>query len=150
LRSRGLFLIAAAYLALSLIVALSWQFKSVEWIVPDQVARLIYPIEKGHLAPLRLLHFLSLALVVSRLAPPAWRGRIKPLMLASIRCGENSLSIYCLGVLLAFLAHVILVDVSSKFVMQVAVSLAGIAAMIATATLLTWESRLDRRGPRLF
>lgn len=150
LRSRGLFLIAAAYLVLSLIVALSWQFKSLDWVVPGQVAKLIYPIDKGHLAPLRLLHFLSLALVVSRLARPEWSGSIRPLMLALIRCGENSLSIYCVGVLLAFLAHVILVDVSSRFAMQFAVSLAGIAVMIAAATLLTWESRLDRRGPKLF
>lgn len=149
-RSRTLFLAAAAYLAVSLIVALSWEFKSLEWLIPEQVAKLIYPIYKSHLAPLRLLHFLALALIVSRLAPPEWRGPIRPLMMAMIRCGENSLSIYCLGVLLAFIAQAILVDVSSGFGMQLAVSLTGIAVMIVAATLLTWESRLDRRGPKLF
>jgi hypothetical protein len=88
--------------------------------------------------------------VVSRLTPRQWRGRIQPLMMAMIRCGENSLSIYCLGVLLAFVAHVILIDVSGKFVMQIAVSLGGIAIMVLAATLLIWEAQLDRRGPRLF
>ena len=34
--------------------------------------------------------------------------------------------------------------------MQLAVSMVGIAVMILAATLLTWESRFDRRGPRLF
>jgi hypothetical protein len=34
--------------------------------------------------------------------------------------------------------------------MQAAVSMAGIALMIAAATLLTWEAKLDRRGPKLF
>jgi hypothetical protein len=71
-------------------------------------------------------------------------------MMAMIRCGENSLSIYCLGVLLAFIAHVILTEVSAGFVMQTAVSFAGIVVMVALATLLTWEARLDRRGPKLF
>ena len=64
--------------------------------------------------------------------------------------GENSLAIYCLGVLLAFLAHVVLVEVSAGFAMQVAVSIGGIVAMVVAATLWTWEAKLDRRGPKLF
>jgi hypothetical protein len=71
-------------------------------------------------------------------------------MVALIRCGENSLSMYCLGVILAFTAHVILVEVSAAFAMQLAVSIGGIVAIVVAATLLTWEARLDRRGPKLF
>ncbi|UFZ04284.1 OpgC domain-containing protein [Bradyrhizobium ontarionense] len=150
LNSRALLIAALAYLAFSLVVALSWEFKSLEGLIPSTVTGLIYPIYKSHLAPVRLLHFLSLAFVVSRLAPLEWRGPIKPLMTAMIRCGENSLPIYCIGVLLAFVGEVVLTDVSSGFAMQVLISVAGIAIMIAAATLLTWESLLDRRGPRLF
>ncbi|MGJ4888071.1 OpgC domain-containing protein [Bradyrhizobium sp. HKCCYLRH3099] len=150
LDSRTLLVAALAYLAFSLFMALSWEFKVLESLIPSAVSGLIYPIYKSHLAPVRLLHFLALALVVSRLAPPEWRGPIRPLMTAMIRCGENSLSIYCLGVLLAFLGQVILTDVASGFAMQCAISVVGIAMMIAAATLLTWESQLDRRGPRLF
>jgi drug/metabolite transporter (DMT)-like permease len=57
---------------------------------------------------------------------------------------------YCFGVLLAFLGFVILARFSSSFAMQAAVSIVGIVLMVAAATLLTWESRLDRRGPKLF
>jgi len=57
---------------------------------------------------------------------------------------------YCLGVLLSFVAHVILVQASGGFAMQLAVSVTGIAAMVVAATLLTWESHFDRRGPNLF
>jgi hypothetical protein len=149
-RSRTLLLLAIAYLACRLLMALSWQFKSLEWLIPAEVSKLIYPIDKSHLAPMRLLHFLSLALVVSCLTPPDWHGPIRPLMMAMIRCGENSLSIYCLGVLLAFIAHVILTEVSAGLAMQAAVSFAGIVVMVALATLLTWEAWLDRRGPKLF
>jgi len=142
--------VALLYLAFSLIITLSWQFKALEQVVPSEVSDLIYPIYKSHLAPVRLLHFLGLAVVVSRLTPPDWRPLMQPWMMAMIRCGENSLSIYCLGVLLSFLAHIVLVEVSGGLAMQVAVSIAGIALMILAATLLTWEGRLDRRGPRLF
>jgi hypothetical protein len=34
--------------------------------------------------------------------------------------------------------------------MQVAVSVAGVAIMIAAATLMTWTAKVDRHGPKLF
>jgi hypothetical protein len=149
-QSRVVLVLALAYVAVCLLIALSWKFTSLAWLVPPAIAELIYPIDKSHMAPLRLLHFLALAIVVSRLAPPDWRGPVRPLMLAMIRCGENSLAIYCLGVLLAFAAHAILVEVASSFAMQLAVSVGGIVAMVVAATLMTWESGFDRRGPKLF
>jgi hypothetical protein len=150
LQSRTLLLVAILYLLFSLLIALSWQFKALEQLIPAAVGNLIYPIYKSHLAPVRLLHFLSLALVVSRLAPLEWNGPIKPLTMAMIRCGENSLQIYCLGVLLSFIAHVILIEMPGGIAMQLSVTVAGIAAMVVAAMLLTWEAQFDRRGPRLF
>jgi len=150
LRSRALLGMAIVYLVFSFVVVLSWKFKALEGLIPSAVTNLIYPIYKSHLAPVRLMHFLSLALAVSRLTPPEWHGPIRPLMMAMIRCGENSLSMYCLGVLLAFIAHVILIEMFGGFAMQLAASVAGIAIMVVAATLLTWESRFDRRGPNLF
>ena len=150
LSSRTLLVLALVYLTFGVVIALSWQFKSLETVIPAAVTNLIYPIYKSHLAPVRLVHFLALAFVISRLAPPNWYGSMKPAMMAMIRCGENSLSIYCLGVLLAFIGQVVLTEFSGGFIVQLAVSLAGVAAMMAAATLLTWESQLDRRGPKLF
>lgn len=149
-QSRAVLVLAVVYLAFSLAVTLSWQIKVLEELMPEALSKLIYPIDKSHLAPLRLLHFLSLAIVVSRLTPPDWHGLLKPWMTATIRCGENSLAMYCFGVLLSFMGFVILTRFSDTFAMQVAVSIAGIALMIAAATLLTWEAKNDRRGPKLF
>jgi hypothetical protein len=118
--------------------------------MPEILAKLIYPVDKSHLAPVRLLHFLALALVVARLVRHDWRGLASPVMTALIRCGENSLAIYCLGVLLTFAAQVMLNRISAGIPMQVAVSLAGIGVMIAAATVMTWTARLDRNRPKLF
>jgi hypothetical protein len=149
-QSRGALTLAMLYLAFSLAVALSWHINALEGIVPDALAKLIYPINKGHLAPLRLAHFLALAVVVVRLTPRHWHGLPRPLITAMIRCGENSLAIYCLSVLLSFIGLVILSRTSVTFIMQVAVSVAGIALMTAAATLMTREAKLDHRGPKLF
>jgi hypothetical protein len=149
-QSRGALVFAVLYLAFSLGITLGWQFHGLERFVPDAISKLIYPIDKSHLAPVRLLHFLCLAVVVARLTPPHWRGLKKSLLMALIRCGENSLSMYCLSILLSFAGFVILTDFSASFAVQLVVSVAGIGIMVVVATLFTWESRLDRRGPKLF
>ena len=149
-QSRAMLWLAVLYLAFSLIVTLSWQIESLKILIPDGVSHLIYPIYKSHLAPVRLVHFLALAVVVSRLMPHGWYGLMKPWMTAMIRCGENSLSMYCFSVLLSFAGFVIMERISGSLAMQAAISLAGIALMIAVATLLTFEAKLDRRGPQLF
>ena len=150
IQSRAALLLAMLYLTFGLAVALSWQMSALEKIMPNWLSALIYPIDKSHLAPMRLLHFLSLAVVVSRLTPPDWHGLMKPGMLAMIRCGENSLAMYCLSILLSFIGYIILVGVSNTIAMQVAVSSGGIALMIAAATLMTWTAKQDRPGPKLF
>jgi hypothetical protein len=149
-QSRAALALASLYLAFSLAIALSWQIKPLEELVPEAIAALIYPIYKSSLSPLRLLHFLALAMLVARLMPLDWPDLLRPLIRALIRCGENSLAIYCLGVLLSFAGFVMLSRFSNTVVMQIIVAVAGIAVMIAAARLMIWASKHDRPGPKLF
>ena len=149
-QSRALLALASLYVVISLTIALSWEIKPLEALVPDAISGLIYPIYKSSLAPLRLLHFLALAILVSRLMPRDWHGLMKPWMMAMIRCGENSLAIYCIGVLLSFGGFVILSQFSTTLIMQVVIGIGGIALMIAAASMMTWTSKHDKPGPKLF
>jgi hypothetical protein len=149
-RSRGALACATLYLVFSLIVTLSWQVKALDGFLPDVLAKLIYPIDKSNLDPLRLLHFLAVALIAVRLMPHNWRGWSSLWATATIRCGENSLTIFCLSVLLSLVGHVILEKASGALLMQIVISIAGIALMIAAATLLTWSARMEGRKPQLF
>jgi len=148
--SRAALWLAASYLAFSFIVVMSWTFTPLAALIPDAVARAIYPIDKPDLDPLRLLHFLALAVVAARLAPRRRDGLLTPPLVAAIRCGENSLPIYCLGVLFALVGHIILTQVSGGLAMQVAVSIAGILAMVLAANVITAVSTLNRQRPGLF
>ena len=134
--SRTTLVLAVLYLLFSLVIALSWRIKPLEALIPQALSNLLYPLDKSDLDPLRLLHFLAIAVLAAWLVPRNWRGLMTPVMRGAIRCGQNSLPIYCLGVLLAFASHMVLLDISGGLAMQIALSLAGIAAMIATATLL--------------
>jgi hypothetical protein len=134
--SRTTLVLAVLYLLFSLVIALSWRIKPLEALIPPVLAKLIHPLDKSNLDPLRLLHFLAIAVLAAWLVPRNWRGLTTPVMRGAIRCGQNSLPIYCLGVLLTFASHVVLLDISDGLAMQIILSLGGVAAMIATATLL--------------
>jgi hypothetical protein len=149
-QSRAALALAVLYLAFSLAVALSWHFKVLETFMPEALSKLIYPVDKSNLSPWRLLHFLALATVFVRLIGADSRGPVAPPLAALIRCGENSLAMYCFGVVLSLSAHAVLVEFSGSIAMQGVVSIAGIALMTVAATVLTWEARFDRRGPKLF
>jgi len=148
LGSRFLAALAAIYLLFSLFITLGWHFNSLEAYVPAAVVSIIYPIDKGDLYILRLLHFLALALLCWRLLPcdlPVLRKRLlRPLVL----CGEYSLAIYCISVLLSFAAHATLTSGWNNLVSQTFVSLAGIAIMAAIAGLLAGIDRTANAHPR--
>jgi hypothetical protein len=135
--SRTAFVFAIPYLAFSLIIALSWRIKTLEALVPPTLTKLLYPLDKSDLDPLRLLHFFALVILAAWLVPRNWRGLTTPAMRGAVRCGENSLAIYCLGVVLALASHITLAGVSDALTMQIALSLAGILVMVAAATLLS-------------
>ncbi len=142
--------VSVSYLMLSLIVVLSWHVDGLDKILPQTLSNWIYPIDKSNLSPVRLLHFFALACVAGRLMPRSWRGPSSPLATGLIRCGENSLTIFCLSVLLSLIGYVVIENTSGTVLMQTLISMVGIAVMVAIATLLTWAAKLDGSKPRLF
>jgi hypothetical protein len=53
--------------------------------------------------------------------------------------------VFCLGVFLAVLAHVVLVEVSNTIWMQIVVSAVGIATMTVLAYYRSWSKDADRK-----
>ncbi len=136
----ALTVLATAFLILSLVIALTSKIWGID-LIAASVGYHIYPIDKGNFDFVRLIHFLALAFVCYRFVPSnnaVLRSRAtRPL----VQCGEHSLIIYCLGVLLAFAVHAVLTLASNTLPTQFVVTAAGIAAMSAVGALL---SRLDR------
>lgn len=148
--SRASVSLAAIYLLFALFVALSWSIKPLEAAIPQSVATLIYPIDKSDLDPLRLLHFLAIAVLATRFVAMDWRGLAGPVLRAAIRCGENSLEVYCLSVLMSLGGHMVLMRFYSGVAAQIAVSAAGVLMLVSFATGLTWLRIASREQPKLF
>ena len=51
---------------------------------------------------------------------------------------------------MSFAGLVILTEFSGKLAMQAVVTVVGILLLILIASVLTWEAKRDRRGPKLF
>ncbi|MGF6427362.1 OpgC domain-containing protein [Bradyrhizobium sp. Pha-3] len=145
--SRPALVLSALYLVFGLVVALGHGIKPP--LLPQALADLLFPMDKSNLSPLRLLHFLALAILASWLVPAGWRGLSTPMLRSARRCGENSLPIYCLGVLLALASQCDLFDISNRLSMQIGLSLAGVLVMVAVATLLNTLSTKHARQPNV-
>ena len=90
-----------------------------------------------------MVHFLALALLATHLVPADHPGlRLKPLQ-AVIRCGEEWLAVFCVGVFLSFAGHLILITGPNLVAMQIVVSIIGFAAMTAVAYYVAWSKRQD-------
>jgi hypothetical protein len=140
--------LSIAYLAFAFAIAMTWYFPRLGFYVPKFVGEAIYPIDKTNLDVLRILHFLSLAVVTIQFVPPDWRGLRSPLSWPAIVCGQHSLEIFCLGVFLSFAGHFVFTEVSNRLLTHILVSFTGIAVMVGTAALLSWYKRVERQGPR--
>jgi len=139
--------LAFAYLAFAFGIAMTWYFPRLAVFVPKFVGEAIYPIDKTNLDVLRILHFLSLAVITVWFVPRNWSGLKLPVFWPAIVCGQHSLETFCLGVFLAFAAHFLFTEVSNSLLTQIAVSLLGIVILVGTAALVSWYRRVERQGP---
>src|SRR5262244_1788816 len=122
------------------IIHISWTIHGAYEAFPGLLLQELSPLvdDKANLAPLRLASFLALAVTAGYLVRRNNRLLHTPVARLIIRCGQHSLQVFCLGVLLAVLGEILLTSVRGDIAMQLAISLAGIVLMIAIGGLLTW------------
>ena len=137
--NRGVVFVAVAYAVFAFLVKISW---SLHWVYDPIPALLLGPLDallnKTDLSAPRLLNMLALAVVVVRFVGPRDRWLTHPAAAPIILCGRHSLHIFCLGILLSVLAHLVLNEYFGGLPMQAAVTAGGIAIMIAVAGLMDW------------
>jgi hypothetical protein len=138
--------LAFAYLLFAFSIAMTWYFPRLGVFVPKFVGEAIYPIDKTNLDVLRILHFLSLAVITVWLVPDDWPLLKSRVFWPAIVCGQHSLGIFCLGVFLSFAGHFVFTEVSNRVLTHVIVSISGIAIMVAAATLISWYRVIERQG----
>ena len=102
------------------------------------------PNDKTNLAPYRVIHLLALALLVVRFIRFDWSGLHWPVFRPLIKCGQQSLEVFCVGVFLSFIAHFILEATSDAFPAQILVGVGSLSIMTAVAYYRYWSKRVDK------
>jgi hypothetical protein len=150
IRSRTLLWLGSAYLLFAFVMTMAGRFAEIAHMMPAWLYNAFNPNDKTNLAPYRLVHFIVLAFFISRFLPRDWRGLEWPIFRPLIKCGQQSLEVFCVGVFLAVGAHVLLVEISSAISMQIAVSVVGITLMTAVAYYRSWSKKADKDNSPAF
>lgn len=144
IQSRLVLFLSVVYLLFALVMTLAAQIAELRWIFPADLFEAFNPNDKTNLAPYRVIHLAGLILLVVRLIPVDWPGLRRPIFGPLIRCGQQSLEVFCVGVFLSFIAHFVLETVSDGHVAQLLVGFAGLAIMTGVAYYRSWSKRIDR------
>ena len=136
---------AATYLVFALVVTLAAHVPALAAQLPDFGISLSVS-DKENLASYRVVHLLALALLFTYFVPRDWAPLHSKLLQPVMKCGEEWLTSFCVGVFLSFAAHFILITGPNSVVMQVLVSVTGIAMMTAIAYYISWSRRQGGRS----
>jgi hypothetical protein len=141
---RPLLPVALIIVATGFVIKFSWIIHGIWDSFPAILLKELWPISKSSLSPIRLISFFAMVVIVATLIPSGvtfLRTRVaRPVLL----CGQQSLEIFCLGILLSALGHFVLSEYDSAIAIQLAVNVVGILAMCLTAGMINWYKTKGR------
>jgi hypothetical protein len=130
--------VAGAVALFGLAVRGSWILHELNSSVPALFYRNIWPLNKTELPLLRLANMLALALLVARLVPRHARFLTGRAAWPIVLCGQNSLEIFCLSILLSVMGNVVYTVMGLSFGVQACVNVAGCLMLLGFGLLLAW------------
>jgi len=144
IRSPAFLVIGTTYLAFALLMTMAGHFETFGRLFPDWLVNVFNPNDKTNLAPYRIVHFIVIAILVVRLLPADWSGLQSRLLRPLIVCGQRSLEVFCVGLLLSFAGHFLLQLIPASLLAQILVSMVGIGLMTSVAYYRSWSKKLEK------
>jgi hypothetical protein len=136
------------YLALALVMTMAGKFPAFGAMFPHWLYDTFNPNDKTNLGPYRFLHFVVIVIMVIRFVPKDWPGLEWKVFDPLVKCGQQSLAVFCVGVFLSFVGHFVLMLSSGSLTSQIVVSVIGIALMTLVAYYISWSKRQDKPLPK--
>jgi len=143
-RSRLVFLASVIYLLFAAAMTLSVLVPELQRIFPRALFEAFNPNDKTNLALYRFLHLAILVIVVVRLIPIDAPGLQAAVWRPLVKCGQQSLEVFCVGIYLSFIAYFILETTSDGILAQLLVGTGGLSIMTAVAYYRSWSKRVEK------
>jgi hypothetical protein len=147
IRTRAVFCLAVTFIVFAFVVTMATHSAGLGNLLPHWILQPFDPNDKTNLAPYRVGHLIAVAVVVTRFLPadsPILQWRF---CAPAIKCGQNSLEVFCIGIVLSFCAHAAIETSLDSLWVQIFVGSIGILFLTATAHYWTWYKRQDRVLP---
>ena len=143
-RSRTVFYLGLIYLAFAAVLTLAAHFPALQGILPSALFEAFNPNDKTNLAPYRFLHLAILIVLGARLIPIDAPGLQAAIWHPLVKCGQQSLEVFCVGIYLAFIGSLVLERTSGGVLAQLLVGTGGLAIMTAVAYYRSWSKRAEK------
>jgi hypothetical protein len=143
--------VALAFAIVAAVISLSWSLHEAINRIPEYIVLPEMWFDKTMLPPARLLSVLALAILVGTYVPRDADFLTSRAGWMVVLCGQNSLQIFCLSILLAVLANFVLNLTGYGLALQLLVNLIGLFIMLGGGLLLAWfkaGGRLPSAPPR--
>jgi hypothetical protein len=148
IQSRYLLIAGTAYLVFALVMTMAGRFEDFGALFPTWLFDAFNPNDKTNLAPYRVLHFVVIAFFVTRFVRKDWAGLEWKIFDPLVKCGQQSLQVFCVGVFLSFVAHFILSMSYGSIWAQLGVSIGGLAILTGVAYYGNWSKKQDKPSAR--
>jgi hypothetical protein len=145
-RSRTVAIAGWAYLLFAAVMTLAGLLPELEQLLPRVLFETFNPNDKTNLAPYRFLHLAIVIMLAARYLPIDAPGLQAAIWRPLVKCGQQSLEVFSVGIYLSFLGYVLLTATSAGVLVQLLVGAAGIAIMTAVAYYRSWSKRVEKSG----
>lgn len=145
-RSRAVATAGWACLLFAAVMTLAGLLPELEQLLPRVLFEAFNPNDKTNLAPYRFLHLAIVIMLAARYLPIDAPGLQAAIWRPLVKCGQQSLEVFSVGIYLSFLGYVLLTATSAGVLVQLLVGAAGIAIMTAVAYYRSWSKRVEKSG----
>jgi hypothetical protein len=135
---RWLVVLAAVIAGTGMLIQLSWTLHDLIGAGPQILRHALWPVDKTSLPLIRVINVLALAVLVARLVPRNARFLTRPVAWLVVLCGQHSLEVFALSILLAVLGNMVLTLAGRTLGMYLIITLGGMLIMVGLALLMAW------------
>jgi hypothetical protein len=145
-RSRAVLVLGLAYLLFAAVMTLAAQIPELQRLLPRALFEAFNPNDKTNLAPYRFLHLAIVIILGARFIPIDAAGLEAAIWKPLIKCGQQSLEVFAVGIYLSFIGYLVLQLTFSGIIAQLLVGTGGISMMTAVAYYRSWSKRVEKHA----
>jgi hypothetical protein len=145
-RSRLVLVLGLAYLCFAAVMTMAAQIPELQELFPRVLFQTFNPNDKTNLAPYRFVHLAVLIILGARFIPIDAAGLQAAFWKPVVKCGQQSLEVFAVGIYLSFIGYCVLQTTSSGVIAQLLVGMSGISIMTAVAYYRSWSKRVEKHA----